>query len=513
MIDYTTQARIAYLSWLDSEDASAELWLRTLRDYAEGEHPVYLTDRQKEFVGLYAKGSNTTVRNTEYLFSHNLCGLIIDTVVERLKLTGFNAAPGGQLLAQSATDWWEANRMDAGQNDLYEALCRDGEAFMMVDWDGEKPRWTLNYVFDGTQGVKVHYDPSTNAPAFVSKRWQTYDPFNPQLSGLTRLNLYFPDRVEKYISTRKDDGISDNLGGVTVRVGWKEYTDAPGELWPLPWLDAEGNSLGIAAVSFRNPGGSEIDDVVSLQDLLNKSDVDLIAGADMSGFRILYASGVPADIDPSTGEEKAITLSPGKLVRITDPAGRLSAIEPADLSRMIQTCQYWIECIAAVSRTPHYIFRAIGADQPSGESLKQQEIGLLNKCKRKQGTFGNAWEDVIYLSSKLWRNYTGEDLPVETLQAQWAPVQTQDERATWEVAAMKQAAGIPKEQTWSEAGYTPEQIAAMQEQVAEEQTRQTNSLALAMIAQQQNFDRGQGTMPNAPNAAGAAQAGAGPRVG
>ena len=489
MIDYTVQARIAYLSWLEAEDSAVVSWLRTIRDYAEGRHPVYLTDRQKEFIGLLAK-------STSHLYAHNLCGLVVDTVVERLKVAGFAAAEGAgesETIASYVRQWWEANRMDAGQDDLYEATVRDGDAYLIADWDGVKkqPRWTLNYSFDGTQGCRTHYDPSTNLPVFVSKRWQTYDPFTPEQSGLTRLNLYFPDRVEKYIATRKGDGIEGELGGVKHRVGWKQWTDTSGEPWPVPWVDVAGAPLGLAALRFANPGGSEISDIVSLQDLLNKADLDLIAAEDISGFRILFASGLAPDIDASTGAEKAITLSPGHLIRLSDAAARLGAIEPSDLSRMIEVCRYWIECIAAVSRTPQYLFRASGADQPSGESLKQQEIGLLSKCERKHGVFGNSWEDVAYLSAKLWTLNTGEAIPIGRLQVQWKPVQTKDDRETWELATMKQGAGVPKEQTWAEAGYTPEQIAAMKAMARREETDRANSLALAMIESQRAFDRGE----------------------
>ena len=75
--DFYLATQLAYLQWLASEDAAEIEFVRTVRDYAKGEHPVYLTDRQKEFIGLKSK-------KTAYLYAHNLCQLIIDSVVERL---------------------------------------------------------------------------------------------------------------------------------------------------------------------------------------------------------------------------------------------------------------------------------------------------------------------------------------------------------------------------------------------------------------------------------------------
>lgn len=487
-IDYRESARVAYLSWLAKEDSEAESWLRILREYASGKQTTYLTERQKEFIGL-------TARNANYLYSHNLCGLIIDTVVERLKLTGFAGAEedtAGAVLANVAQTWWEANRMDAVQDDLYEAALRDEYAYLIVDWGPTGPRWTLNYAYDGTQGVKMHRDPTTAEPIFASKRWQLYDPLRPQETGRTRLNLYFPDRVEKYISARDGGGITGNLGGVAYRVGWEEFRDDGDTSWPIPWIDGDGAPLGLAVVAFKNPGGSEIDDIVSLQDLLNKTDLDLIAGADTSGFRILYASGIGADIDAATGKERAITISPGHMVRITDPAGRLGAIEAADLSRMIETCRYWIECIAALSRTPQYLLRAMGADQPSGESLRMQEIGLISKCERKHGVFGNAWEDVVYLSARLAATF-GTEQYTGRLQAQWKPVGTRDELREAQLAQADTAAGMPLATALREdRGWTDEQIAKMQADQDDEQRRQQSSLAVALLEQQRRFDAGEG---------------------
>jgi len=504
-MDYRTSARIAYLSWLATEDSENEQWLRTLRDYAKGDQRVYLTDRQKEFMGF-------TARNANFLYSHNLCGLIVDTVVERLKVTGFAAddsadEAAGKALAKVAQVWWEANRMDAVQDDLYEATCRDGDAYMIVDWPlTGLPRWTLNFAYDGTQGVKMHRDPTTGEAIFASKRWQLYDPLNPRNSGRTRLNLYFPDRIEKYLSARDGKGLSGELGGVQQQTGWEEWRDPGDTAWPIPWVDAASAPLGLPVIAFRNTGGSEIADVVSLQDLLNKTDLDLIAGADTSGFRILYASGVAADIDATTGKETAVNISPGQMMRLTDPAARLGAIEGADLTRMIETCRYWIECIAALSRTPQYLLKAIGADQPSGESLRMQELGLISKCERKHGIFGNAWEDVVYLSARLAATY-GSEQYAGRLQAQWKPVGTRDELREAQITQADVAAGMPLVTALRERGWTQDQIDTLMADKEAEAEAQQATLAVQLLKAQRDFDAGGGAQQQQETGPATRQAG------
>ena len=65
---------------------------------------------------------------------------------------------------------------------------------------------------------------------------------------------------------------------------WEPHMDAGDATWPLPWIDGKGAPLGIPVVEFANPGGSEIDQIIGLQNALNKTWLDLIAAADASGF-------------------------------------------------------------------------------------------------------------------------------------------------------------------------------------------------------------------------------------
>jgi len=453
--DMRLEAQIAYLRWLSLEEAAEEQLVRTLRDYAAGAHPVYLTERQKQFIGLKA---STTAR----LYSHNLCQLVIDAVVERLSVVGFAPSLAEDEERFSSLErwldvWWENNRTEALQDEVHEAALRDGAAYLVVDWDSEegRPRWTLNLKSDGTQGIKVHRDPNNGRVIFAAKKWQVYDPINTENNGRTRYTLYFPDRVEKYISTRDS---SAGIGGTI----WEPYRDSEDEPWPIPWVDDEGKPLGVAAVEFANPGGSEIAGMLPLQDMLNKSDLDLIAATDASGFRILFASGVTTSVDPTTGQTESLTIRPGTLLRFPSQDAKLGVIEPIDPRLLIASCKYWIESIAGVTRTPQYLFQAIGADQPSGESLRQQEVGLVRKVQRRQQVFGNAWEDVIYMSAKLHNLYRpGEAVEVVRLQTEWAKAEEfvdeiEQQRRQAETALMWQQVGVSQETTLTRLGFDPE---------------------------------------------------------
>jgi hypothetical protein len=183
----------------------------------------------------------------------------------------------------------------------YSQAARDA-APNIVDWDARQ--WDAGMVghaaFDGDSGVRVYTDPSCGALRFAAKRWQVSDPFNRANNGRTRLTLYFQDRIEKYISIK---GANKGIGGTI----WEQWRDSAAEPWPIPWADAQG-PLGLAVIPFNNPGGSEIEQLIHLQDALNKTDVDMIATTDTAGFRILYASGVGSNTAQRRSRRKKLEL-------------------------------------------------------------------------------------------------------------------------------------------------------------------------------------------------------------
>jgi hypothetical protein len=56
--------------------------VKAARDYYAGNHPVMLTQRQQEFLGK-------DLTTGEYAFNHNLVKVVVDTLRERLNVTGF----------------------------------------------------------------------------------------------------------------------------------------------------------------------------------------------------------------------------------------------------------------------------------------------------------------------------------------------------------------------------------------------------------------------------------------
>ena len=459
--------RETFLAWLAAEDSDRQSQYVVYREFYDGDHDTQLTSRQRAYLQI-KMGEE---------FNSNYCPIVVDALAERLRVTGFDCGEDEDLAAL-LWDWWEASRGDALQGVTHTAAGRDGDTYTLVDWDQDKsmPRIRHQNAYDGVEGIKVHYDPQTREIAFASKRWRVEDE-NPEQAGkVRRLNLYFPDRIAKYVSNQ------DEFEGA-----WEEYTepnealsgqDEDGTIppWPIPWVDKIGSPLGIPVFHFKNRdqgydfGQSELKDVIPLQNALNKTLIDLLAIADLQGFPVPYMIG-----DDPTG----LTLAPGSWVFSKHPPGgpegvAIGQLAPADLGSVIELKDSFVTEIARISRTPLSYFQTSG-NRPAEGTLKQEEVGLVARAKKRQVEFGNSWEDSMRLGIRLYNTFGEGGLDEEaTISTQWDDPQTRNEKEHLESLLMKAKLDVPVETLWSELGYNADEIAEMKAQRGEEMQEQSN---------------------------------------
>lgn len=446
--------------------------LKAFRAYYDGDHPVLLTDRQKEYLG-------ELMGDDQFVFCHNVVRTVVDTLRERLSVEGFtvNGANASDVVTDAADPeeaetpqadaelagllwhWWKRGRLDSKQITLYRRAIRDGRAFVIVSWDNQhnRPEFQIHRADDGRAGVTLHRDPSDEEQIlFACRYFYTWDPLTPGRSGIERKTVYLPDSIRKYINAEGD---------------WQPFLDPGDPSWPLPWTDERGQPLGVPVVAFDNPGGSEIEQLLGLQNGLNKSWLDVLAAADAQGFPLLVAE-YPEEDGPGFGteEEAAVDeadefqVGPGRIIDMF--GGTLKRIESGDLNGMINLIWTLIAAISGVSRTPQYYLRPIGgADVPSGEALKQLESGLINRAQERQLVFGQAWEDVFALATRLAETFGTDALPAVVdpdVGVHWADAEVRQESIQAQAAQIHDALGVPKPAIWRKLGYAPEEIASFE---------------------------------------------------
>lgn len=437
------QARLTFLEWLANQEAARRAEYALYRDYYDGEHSAQLTERLKKFLNI----------KSGLEFNLNLCPVVVDSLAERLVVTGFDAGE------QSATfwSWWEQNDMDGVQADLHLSAVRDGDGYILVDWDeGQgRPAFWHELACDG-DGVTVHYGERRKEPIFASKRWRV-ESENPGEAGkVRRLNLYYPNRIEKYIDT------GDRKQGDGRLEVWAEFSENSGDPWPIPWTmnnKPDGEPIGVPVVHFRNRaqgynhGQSELKSVLGPQNGLNKSVIDLLSAADTGAFGIRWVTG---------GDTGGADVYPGAIYSFDSSDTRVGTWEAMDLSQLINMVNQFKLWAAQVSRTPISAFQITGQIAAEG-TLKQQESGLVAKAENRQVFFGNSWERVMELGRRLNNVFGNEEMNEEqNISTQWASAETRSALDDAQVAAVYvEKLGVPRAMAWAKAGFTQAEIEEM----------------------------------------------------
>lgn len=467
MADIQLDAELAYAAWIAKEEDIIQSNIVTARKYFAGDHDAKLTERQKEFLYHQRKG--------EERFAVNYCAMVVKAVYERMIVKAFTSE--NEELSKWGWDLWQANRMDAKQIGVHRGAIRDGEWFIFVDWDEDEnrsvfiphPRYT-DPSFDGTGfGCKAHYpDDDPNQPMrYASKRWtETIENERGRRNTRRRMTVYYPERVEKWVAATSAE---------YKESGWEPLIEE-GEVWPIPWVDSAGQPLGIPLIHFYNPGRqSELWDAVPLQDLINKTAIDIIAIADACGFPIRYVDGATPTTDGKPAESDGgnlIKLFPGAFVELPRDS-TVTTETPADIAKLIESLDSWIIKMAQVTDTPAsrlQVTRQVAAEG----TLKQQEGPLLNKIRMRQVLFGNAWEDCLYMARRL-ANFQAQGVDEEALlSTDWMEAETRDDKAYREGLQLEMDMGVPREMLWEKLGYDQDQIAKMKAMAGEEMQQTAN---------------------------------------
>lgn len=399
MINLTTA-----LSALAEARRSAGLY----EDYYRGRHrPAFVMSDDQQ--ARYFRALLERVRE-------NLCKTVVRCFSERMAIEGWEGRDAVPVVAWYADVARMANRV---HNDALKV----GDGYVLTWPDG--PLGPVR-PYRQTPGEMVIVDD------VAAKMWR---------AGKTwRLNLYYADRVERYASDKAEPTAK------TMR----PYSDEHGDVIPhnfgrLPVVrfahDADGTG----------PGTSILEDVLPLQDILNKQLADLLIASEFFALPMRIFTGVEAEVDPKTGLTQAETFDPRKHRNLFFGSENTKAhqLPAADLAAAATLTDSTAVKIARTTGVPlHYLVLGSG-DFPSGEALRTAEARLVSKVTDLHDEWSGAWSEVAglcgYEATPVWRD---------------AAHITQTEKLERIEARMR--LGVPWRQTMLDLGYTDDQVTAME---------------------------------------------------
>ena len=449
---------------IDNFRRSAVRYAKTER-YYRGDHDLaFATEKFENAFG-------TLFRE----FAMNLCPAICDAVKDKLRIRGFgingmsdaftryptepNAAFGSDngddrsvITPKGVTHTvpaqidhiWHRNRMPQRAGELHKEALKNGDAYAVVWYDAlgniaifPQPARTVDVIYD------------ENSPGRIlraAKYWRTSD-------KRTRLNIFYPDRIEQYI-TRKQCETALPDAGDFAPVGPKSAVDE--QPWTLDIGPATvPNPYGIVPVfHFANNadigclGRSELEPAIPIQDGLNKSILDMLVAMEFSAFRQRWAAGIEVEIDEATG--KAISPFKSGADRLwihSSPQTTFGEFNATDLEQFLKVKDSFRVDMASVTGTPLHYFLQNSRGFASGESLKQNETRFLSKVRDRQLSFGQTWAELMSFALCL------DGAPDVDLITHWEDPAPTSERDILENILLKKQIGISPEQALREAGY------------------------------------------------------------
>lgn len=423
---------VSFMEW--ERQAISDYWSKTekYQAYYDGQHELRFPPRTKDIL------------STIYGLAINYCSAIVDTLTAKLKIDG--------ILCEASEDvrsWlqgiWNQNDMDAISIRAHRNAAITGDSYLIV-WPDQNNQ--IRIYFNPSCYIYPFYDEENEENLkFVIKKWIFH---NEKGEPCVRLNKYYPDRIEKYISSL------DWLQG-----SWQKYMAPEDNEWPLS------NPFGIIpVVHLKNKitdeafGVSELKDAIPIQDAINKLEVDLLKVADFHGFPQTYVSGLEGELITAPLES-----GPGECWTFNSKA-QVGALPPADLSNILNAIDNHIEKLCEVTATPRSALGLTGGGMPSGEALERSHAALNNKALERQISFGNAYEALNRILIAIGSNLGQVDGADVKTEIQWKPVSPRDKNElTNEVVNKLQLRIISRNQARREFGYTQDEIKKIEEEV------------------------------------------------
>lgn len=477
--------------WTDSEEIllptpdgltaySPEWWLHRLErrleyrrpvvdlyeDYFEGRHTLsFATSKFREtFAQLLAAVSD------------NWMPLVIDAPLERLIVQGISLGDGQTMQADDAA-WriWQENELDGDSRLLFTEASKHGEAYLMVWWGEDRDAVSGPLISRRSQPyaeitvehpaqVIVEREPGNRRKRAAGlKKWR-------DANGEIYATLYLPDAIYKFQRYKEGWGNREGVASVEANplgvVPIIPVVNNPSMLPSFPPKSLISRPHAMPEKAAVGLGRSDLADVISTQDQINKLLCDMMVASEVSAYRQRWATGLEIPFDETTGEPvQPFEHAVNRLWVSENPNTKFGEFDANDLSNYTGAIEHRIVSIGARTRTPpHYLLGSIV--NASGDALKAAEAGLSNRVEEKQRSYSEAIEEAIRLAFAVEGDLERANSPMA--EVDWKNAETRSESEYVDSLVKKMALGVPQQQLWADAGYSPQQIKAFRAMLREQ---------------------------------------------
>lgn len=430
-----------------------------LWNYYDGNAPLkYSTKRLQDIF-----------KNIDARFTQNWCGVVVDSVMERLELKQFLVV-ADETSTKVLNSWFEASGLNLDADDAELCALVTGESYVITwpDDDG-----VLEAYYNDSRMCHIFYEADNpRKKGFGAKWWADED-------GRARLTLYYPDRLEYYRSDKE-------MGKISQHSSFQPLLQDDGDEASFV---AE-NPLGIVPVwhlrrELRGIKSELGPSILDMQDAINKLMNDMMVASEFGAFKQRYIIS-QADVGNLKNAPNEIwDLPAGDGLGQPTTVGEFGETQ---LENFMGQIEKLATAVAKMSRTPQYYFFLGARADPSGETLLAMDAPLVKKTQSYIKRFRREW---IALG-RFAASHMGIEIAPNALDVVYADPRTVQPKTEAETLKTEVDAGIPLRTSLRQSGWTPQQLAQLDEDKAAEQAANTEMLGNALLNQMRQFDQGGG---------------------
>jgi hypothetical protein len=397
----------------------------------------------------------------------NWMPLVVDSVEERMHVEGFRF--GDEPKADDeAWKIWQRNFLDADSETLHSVMLTAGIAYTMV-WAGDdvdnSPRITVEHP---TQVYVAH------AAGDRRKRLAAIKVWVDEWTGNDFAYIYTPDAITKF---RRESSVSGSYAASSAAGTTNPYVPPTSATAGKSWVElpdeALPNPLGVVPIvpyvnrsDMFGRGKSDLFDLLSTQDQVNKLVADMIIAAEFAAFRQRWATGVEIPKDPATGQDLEVFKSAiQRLWHVPDENAKFGDFGETNIGNYVTGIEDRVLSIARRSRTPAHYMLGHKGQFPSGEALRASETGLVSKARSRMRHTEESHEETMRLAFLVAGDKRAEQFDAETI---WRDPEYRTESEHVDSLLKKMSLGVPLAQLWEDAGYSPQQVARFKQMAVEE---------------------------------------------
>ena len=408
-------------------------------------------------------------------FALNLCPSICDAVRDKLKITGFSletrvrnpdmsepsvvtgASRGSktQDLKPQIDEIWSDNRMDLTVEEIHLEALKVGDSYAIV-WPGPDGQVAI-YPQRAAQCTVAYDEEIPGRIKWGAKYWR-------DASEYIRLELFYPDRIEYYISRAR---------GLLVVPDHREFvpfhpetqssskTDPPSTI-RIPHAVVQNPFGRIPLFHFANTseigafGRSELAQAIPIQNGLNKSVLDMLVAMEFSSFRQRWVAGIDFELAEGGDAVSPFRAGVDRLWMASDPQATFGDFNTTDLEQFLKVKDSFRVDMAGVTATPLYYFLQNVRAFASAEALKRAESRFISKVRDRQKAFGQTWSALMSFALAIAGLGSGI-----RLRTQWEDPAPIGEREFLENLILKKRLGVSTRQLLLESGYGDHDVSEM----------------------------------------------------